>query len=174
MTVIANRAGTDAVPSVSPSDPACPLCTTDGGRLVWRSAALRVIIADEAAYPGFCRVVWQGHVAELSDLDERERAHLFDVLVVVEQVVRRVMACDKINVASLGNMVPHLHWHVIPRFSDDAHFPNAVWSAPVREVAPSLLQARQARAAGLEEALREALVALVATPASPAPSTPSA
>jgi diadenosine tetraphosphate (Ap4A) HIT family hydrolase len=37
------------------------------------------------------------------------------------------MAPDKINLASLGNVVPHLHWHVIPRFADDPHFPNPVW-----------------------------------------------
>ena len=139
------------------TDPACPLCTADGGRLVWRDAALRVILADEAAYPGFCRVVWNGHVAELSDLDGDERAHLFDVLLVVERVVRRVMTCDKINLASLGNMVPHLHWHVIPRYADDAHFPNAVWSAPVREVDASLLQARHRQAAALAPALVQAL-----------------
>jgi diadenosine tetraphosphate (Ap4A) HIT family hydrolase len=143
-------------------DPACPLCTADGGQLVWRDTALRVILADEAAYPGFCRVVWNAHVAELSDLDEGERAHLFNVLLVVERVVRRVMACDKINLASLGNMVPHLHWHVIPRFADDAHFPNAVWSAPAREVDASLLQARQQRAAVLEQALVQALTTLSA------------
>jgi diadenosine tetraphosphate (Ap4A) HIT family hydrolase len=43
------------------------------------------------------------------------------------------MQPDKINLASLGNVVPHLHWHVIPRFVDDPHFPNPVWGVKVRE-----------------------------------------
>jgi len=40
---------------------------------------------------------------------------------------------DKINLASLGNQVPHLHWHVIPRFKDDPHWPFAIWGRQVRE-----------------------------------------
>jgi diadenosine tetraphosphate (Ap4A) HIT family hydrolase len=47
----------------------------------------------------------------------------------VEQVIRDIMQPEKINLASFGNMVPHLHWHIIPRYIDDAHFPNPVWAA---------------------------------------------
>ena len=50
----------------------------------------------------------------------------------VEAVLRQALEPAKINLASLGNQVPHLHWHIIPRFSDDAHFPDAVWAAPRR------------------------------------------
>ena len=46
-----------------------------------------------------------------------------------ERVLRAELAPDKINLATLGNQVPHLHWHVIPRFADDAHFPDPVWAA---------------------------------------------
>ena len=35
---------------------------------------------------------------------------------------------DKINLACLGNLTPHIHWHVIPRFYDDNHFPGSIWS----------------------------------------------
>jgi diadenosine tetraphosphate (Ap4A) HIT family hydrolase len=45
-------------------------------------------------------------------------------------------AHDKMNIASLGNLVPHVHWHVIPRFADDSHFPQAVWSEPSRVAEP--------------------------------------
>jgi diadenosine tetraphosphate (Ap4A) HIT family hydrolase len=135
----------------------CPLCTTDGGQVVWRDAAMRVVLVDDADYPGFCRVVWHEHVAELSDLDAPSRGRLFDAIVVVERVVRAALACDKVNVASLGNMVAHQHWHVIPRFRDDAHFPQSVWSVRQREVAPDRLAARQAAATGLAGALQVAL-----------------
>lgn len=135
----------------------CPLCTSDGGEVVWRDAVMRVVLVDDADYPGFCRVIWQDHVAELSDLDATSRAQLFDAIVVVERVLRARLQCDKVNVASLGNMVAHQHWHVIPRFRDDAHFPQSVWSARQRDVAPTLLAARQALTVGLAEALRGAL-----------------
>jgi hypothetical protein len=54
------------------------------------------------------------------------------------------MGPGKVNVASLGNMTPHLHWHVIPRFADDAHFPNPVWTEAVRTTEKPVLAARRA------------------------------
>ena len=48
----------------------------------------------------------------------------------MEEAQQSVLAPDKINLASLGNMVPHLHWHVIPRWRGDRHFPDPIWAAP--------------------------------------------
>ena len=45
----------------------------------------------------------------------------------VETAMREIIQPDKINLASLGNKTPHLHWHIIPRFKDDKHFPNSHW-----------------------------------------------
>jgi len=64
----------------------------------------------------------------MSDLTEPERQHLMAVVFSLEETLRMVLRPDKINLASLGNQVPHLHWHVIPRFTQDAHFPDPVWS----------------------------------------------
>lgn len=136
---------------------ACPLCTGDEGTPVWRDALMRVVQVDDAGYPGFCRVVWGDHQAEMTDLDATARRRLFDAVLVVEQVVRDVMQCDKINLASLGNQVPHLHWHVIPRFTDDPHFPRPVWAEAQRTVPAALHAARAARAGGLAPVLRAAL-----------------
>ncbi|MBI3100429.1 MAG: HIT family protein [Burkholderiales bacterium] len=111
----------------------CPLCTTDGGLLVWRGTHLRVIRADEPGFPAFYRVVWNAHVAEFSDLDAAQRQHCMDAVTLVEQVLREHLAPAKVNLAALGNMVPHLHWHVIARFAWDSHFPAPVWAAAQRE-----------------------------------------
>ncbi|NCX56454.1 MAG: HIT family protein, partial [Burkholderiaceae bacterium] len=46
----------------------CPLCTADGGDLIWKNDVLRVILANEPDYPGFCRVIWNTHVAEMTNL----------------------------------------------------------------------------------------------------------
>ncbi|HXN14887.1 MAG TPA: HIT domain-containing protein, partial [Usitatibacter sp.] len=62
---------------------------------------------------------------------------------------------DKMNLASLGNMVAHVHWHVVPRYRDDRHFPKPIWSTPQRERAPNA--EREARAAKLARALAERL-----------------
>ena len=84
--------------------------------MVWQGTHLRVIRADEAGFPAFYRVVWQGHVAEFSDLSPAERQHCMDAVVVVESALRECLQPTKINLAALGNVVPHLHWHVIARF----------------------------------------------------------
>lgn len=111
----------------------CPLCRPDGERLVWRDDRCRVILAPEPDYPGFCRVVWREHVREMTDLAPADRARLMHVVFAVERALRAELHPVKLNLASLGNQVPHLHWHVVPRFEDDAHFPDAVWSPRRRE-----------------------------------------
>lgn len=111
----------------------CPLCETDGGTLIWRGERLRVIRADEAGFPAFYRVVWNAHVAEFSDLSVQDRAHCMAAVCAVEQALRTHLQPAKINLAALGNMVPHLHWHVIARFGWDSHFPAPVWAAAQRE-----------------------------------------
>ena len=110
----------------------CPLCSEDGGELLYRDDALRVVFADEPGYPGFTRVIWQAHVAEMTDLSGSEQAHLMNAVFQVESLMRQTMKPDKINLASLGNQVPHLHWHVIPRYADDPTFPAPVWAPAVR------------------------------------------
>jgi len=112
--------------------PACPLCAAVGEDVLWRDALCRVILVADADYPGFCRVILNAHVKEMTDLAEADRMRLMAVVFAVETAVREVLQPDKINLASLGNMVPHLHWHVIPRFADDRHFPDAIWAAPRR------------------------------------------
>lgn len=111
----------------------CELCVSPGGRILWQSPALRVVRVDDPHYPGFCRVIWNGHVREMSDLGPVDRDRLMHVVFAVEAVVRKLFAPDKINLASFGNMVPHVHWHVIPRWRDDRHFPEPVWGKVQRE-----------------------------------------
>ena len=115
----------------------------------------RVVLVDDASFPGFCRVIWNAHVAEATDLDWPERNVLMNAVWQVEQAVREVMTPDKVNLASLGNVVPHLHWHVIPRFRDDTHFPNPVWASPARPVDAVQLEARRARLPALAERIRQ-------------------
>jgi diadenosine tetraphosphate (Ap4A) HIT family hydrolase len=113
--------------------PDCPLCTTLGGALLWRDDHLRVVLVDEPDYPGFCRVIWSAHLQEMTDLASADRDHLMAAVFEVEALLRGVLKPDKINLASLGNLVPHLHWHVIARWRDDAHFPGPIWGERLRE-----------------------------------------
>ncbi len=110
----------------------CELCDSDGGTPIWRSEQCRVVHVPEPGYAGYLRVIWNAHVREMTDLSEAERAHCMRVVFAVESALRERLNPEKVNLASLGNVTPHLHWHVIARFRDDPHFPNAVWGAPCR------------------------------------------
>ncbi|MGE5096678.1 MAG: HIT family protein [Betaproteobacteria bacterium] len=123
---------------------ACGFCQGPGGTLLWRDDVCRVVRVDEPQYPGFCRVILARHAREMSDLSPAERERLMDVVFAVEEAVREAMEPDKMNLASLGNMVPHVHWHVIPRFRDDAHFPTPVWGPPQRQAAVPPARAQRA------------------------------
>jgi diadenosine tetraphosphate (Ap4A) HIT family hydrolase len=112
----------------------CELCDTPGGDILWQDGLCRVIQVTDPHYPGFCRVILNQHVKEMTDLIAQERQRVMEVVFATEAAVREVLQPDKINLASLGNMVPHMHWHVIPRFADDRHFPNPIWSEIKREV----------------------------------------
>ena len=94
---------------------------------------MRVIQALEPGFPAFYRVVWNTHVPEFSSLSLDERNICTNAVVAVKQVLRDQLQPTKINLAALGNAVPHLHWNVLARFDWDSHFPGAVWGVPQRE-----------------------------------------
>ena len=116
-------------------DASCELCAGPGGEELWRDAQCRVVLVDDADYPGFCRVIWNTHIREMTDLPAASRVHCMRVVFAVETALRKVVDPHKINLASLGNVTPHVHWHVIPRCARDAHFPQPVWGERQRNSA---------------------------------------
>jgi diadenosine tetraphosphate (Ap4A) HIT family hydrolase len=115
----------------------CEMCNRVGGTLLWRDSKCRVVMVDDSDYPGFCRVIWDKHVKEMTDLVPQDRTHLMVVVFAVEAAIRASLKPDKVNLASLGNLTPHLHWHVIPRHIRDKHFPQPIWGAAQRESSSS-------------------------------------
>jgi len=112
----------------------CPLCLEMGGLLVLQTPRWRVVRVIDEAFPAFYRLIWQAHVAEFSDLDALQRAECMEAVTAIERALRGALQPTKINLATLGNVVPHLHWHVIARFDWDSHFPNPIWGEAKREV----------------------------------------
>lgn len=116
----------------------CLFCREPGGEVLWHDGLCRVVWPRETEHPGLCRVVLQAHVKEMTDLSSLERTGVMRVVFELEGILREVLTPEKINLATLGNMVPHVHWHVIPRFRTDAHFPGSIWSHKVRDGAGAL------------------------------------
>lgn len=144
----------------------CELCDyieSPAWPLVWAGPRLRVVrVVDAPEFPAFYRVIWNDHVAELSDLSPAERAHCLDAVAAVELVLRHSLAPTKINLAALGNMVPHLHWHVIARFDWDSHFPQPIWGVRQRTPQPAAADRLAIALTELDQRVRSALVALQA------------
>jgi len=137
----------------------CELCDErDDTTPVWRDADWRVVRVRDAAFPAFYRVIHRDHVREMTQLAPAARHRALDLVCAVERTLIAQLQPTKINLASLGNVVPHLHWHVIARFDWDSHFPQPVWGTAQREAADAV-----ARLAvdlpTLDAAVREALVA---------------
>jgi len=110
----------------------CFFCSNNGGITLFNCDLYRIILVDsEADYPGFLRVVVNRHVKEMSDLSENEAVAIYHELFRCEQILRKLCSPDKVNIASLGNVTPHVHWHIIPRFLNDKHYPNPIWGGVV-------------------------------------------
>jgi diadenosine tetraphosphate (Ap4A) HIT family hydrolase len=111
----------------------CALCLPTPHDLLWQDDFCRVVLLHDADYPAYCRVELLAHVKEMTDLPPADRARIMKVVFAVESAVREVIQPDKINLASLGNKTPHMHWHVLPRFESDKHFPNSHWAEAMRD-----------------------------------------
>ena len=151
----------DCRAALAMTNSSCPLCTAAGGALVFQGEKFRVIRAEEQGFPAFYRVVWTAHVAEFSDLGLDDRNLCMAAVNAVEQALRVHLQPGKINLAALGNIVPHLHWHVIARFDWDSHFPEPVWAQPQRPSDEARQQAVRARLTLAEQDMAAQLAQLL-------------
>jgi diadenosine tetraphosphate (Ap4A) HIT family hydrolase len=136
----------------------CELCADTGGNLLWRDGRCRVVHVADPQYPGYCRVIWQAHIKEMTDLGPADQLHCMRVLMAAERALRSEFKPHKINLASFGNQTPHLHWHVIARSENDAHFPNSIWGVQQRPAPASKSKEESDQA---RERLKAALAALL-------------
>lgn len=102
----------------------------------------RVLLANDANYPWLILVPRLPNVSELIDLEENAQVQLTAEIARVSAMLKAVTACDKLNVAALGNMVAQLHVHVIARFRTDAAWPKPVWGAAAPKPYEDAVRAR--------------------------------
>jgi diadenosine tetraphosphate (Ap4A) HIT family hydrolase len=92
-------------------------------------ALSRALLMNDANYPWLILVPRQPQLVELIDLDDAGRVTLMDEIARAARALKAITACDKLNVAALGNTVRQLHVHVIARFAGDPAGPRPVWGA---------------------------------------------
>lgn len=93
-----------------------------------------VILGENQGLPGWCVLYLKTHHEHLADLPGTMQAEIFDEVMSVAAAIRRVFPRSgkdgkppRINYECLGNLVPHIHWHVIPRHANDPEPTSAVW-----------------------------------------------
>jgi len=128
----------------------CPHCAALNEDRLWEGDKFRIVLVHEAGFPGWCRVIWNIHVAELTDLALADRQAFLHAVMTVEALLRAHLRPTKINLASLGTGMPHLHFHIIPRFEDDPAFPDPVWL-------PAKRQSQRSLPASFKEAMQTGL-----------------
>lgn len=136
----------------------CPLCHASREKVIWQNTQLRIINAQDPLFPNYTRLIWKDHIAEMSDLSPEHRQMIGQVLHLIECTQRRILKADKINLAAFGNMVPHLHWHIIPRYHIDPKFPQSVFQEHLTQAIDSnYLHTQKALQAAYEQALFQEL-----------------
>lgn len=70
---------------------------------------------------------------EFSECTREEKEAIWEVLDIIEKEMLDYFKADKINIASFGNMLPRVHWHIMARFSNDSYFPEPMWGVKQRE-----------------------------------------
>ena len=118
----------------------CPLCaprptSNEHWDLVVRLSVSSLYLAASQTYRGHCQLIFDvRHVARIDQLSPQEWRAMSDDLFRAESAIVRVAKPDHVNVESLGNVVPHLHWHIVPRYRDDPRWGQPIWTTPLSEM----------------------------------------
>lgn len=112
----------------------CPLCdrvslTAEGKYpyLIHEFPHSYLMLGEHQFFRGYCVLVAKGHFREMTDMPENMQTEIFREMMKVSQVLQKHFQPAKMNTCSLGNVVPHVHWHFFPRYSDDPQFRDPPW-----------------------------------------------
>jgi diadenosine tetraphosphate (Ap4A) HIT family hydrolase len=115
----------------------CPMCRrweTDADLRIAELDHSYVILNRDQFFPGYTLLFTKNHVTELFHLDRDMRIGLMEEVSQVAKAVYDVFSPAKINYELLGNMVPHIHWHIVPRFASEPLWPRPIWAEPHDEL----------------------------------------
>lgn len=114
----------------------------------------RLILNRDQFFPGYCLLFTKEHVTELFHLEREFRQQLMEEVSLVARALFSCFSPTKMNYELLGNMVPHIHWHIVPRFDSESLWPRPVWAEPHEELLLSP-DARRERCESIRQAIME-------------------
>jgi len=109
----------------------CPMCKRwddDADLRIVEMSHSYVILNRDQYFPGYTLLFTKEHVTELFHLDRTVRAGLTEEVSRIAEALYGAFSPAKINYELLGNMVPHIHWHIVPRFASEPLWPRPIWA----------------------------------------------
>jgi diadenosine tetraphosphate (Ap4A) HIT family hydrolase len=79
------------------------------------------------------KIFTHSHHKEFSECSYEEKKMIWEYLEIIEIKMLSYFKPAKINIASFGNMLPRVHWHIMARFENDSYFPEPMWGVKQRE-----------------------------------------
>ena len=128
------------------SERGCVMCgkyAAPGPLLIAELETARAYLHEDQFFPGYVLLVLRRHATELYELPARERALHLEEVSRVAQALARVFQPVKMNYELLGNQVPHIHWHLVPRLTTDPDLRQPIWRVDHEPVALDAAVARQ-------------------------------
>ena len=99
--------------------------------IIYQNEIIR-IETEESEIP-WLKIFTQNPYKEMSELPHDLKYEIYELLDLIEKEMIRYYRPEKINIASFGNYVPHVHWHIMARFKEDSYFPEPMWGEKQRE-----------------------------------------
>ncbi len=99
--------------------------------MIFENELVRVEV--EASEIPWIKIFTQRKIKEFSECTVEEKTEIFRIIDITEKSMLKYFNADKINIASFGNMLPHVHWHIMARFEGDSCFPEPMWGNKQRE-----------------------------------------
>ncbi len=141
----------------------CPLCERvraaefgDHELVIAQSEYSLVVLGDNQDCAGWCVVILKEHREHMAELAIGQQERIFADVARVAAGIRGVFGPVRINYECLGNQVPHVHWHVIPRHADDREPSSPVWGWPAEVLRGAMTDAARVELVGK---LRKAMAA---------------
>ncbi len=140
----------------------------DTDEVVWTFPFSVALLGGWQFYHGYCILVARRHATELTHLEDAERRAYFDEMCILARAIEECFHPRKLNYELLGNQVPHLHWHIFPRYANDPRILQPVWlaldHAERDEAEKKRLQTGPTDRAATVRMLRDKLATLIPSP----------
>lgn len=110
----------------------CPLCSkvanTRNEMRIKELVVSTAFLEENQAYRGYSIVVYNTHETSLENLPQENRTQFYRDMLEISSAIVKAFRPDKMNYELLGNLVPHLHWHIVPRYKTDPCWGYPIWT----------------------------------------------